>query len=147
MQSLNKIGRYKQKFAIALLYKGKPKLNAEIKAVNEEWEEFTPGVGDAIKRISTGEENISFFLYKAPKGFKFPPHYHKPQIESGCVISGKIRITAVIGTSIQKWEIHRGESFSFPNNEHHYFEFLEDSEISLLFFPKFTNNQWKGKQK
>lgn len=130
------------KARVALFKRGADNAPTYIKQIGYEWESFGAIEGDKAKRIECETNSIYTILYFAPKGSKFPPHFHMNK-ESGIVMSGKAKIETPTECFIKA----ASETYEIDPEIWHKFTFLADTTLMIQFYPPFLNDEWIGNLK
>lgn len=60
-------------------------------------------------------------------------HYHTGTKEAFFVLSGRMRVTAVLGGKTETAEFRRGDMFRIAENVRHNCEYLEDTHLVVLY--------------
>jgi len=105
------------------------------------WQPFSTQ-GDKIMRLNPKGEGLSAFLYEAPAGLVFPPHYHT-QDEYILVVKGKIEMITFIDGELKHTILEPGHKMRIDAGVHHKALILEDVKIQLTYIPEMEKG-WKA---
>ena len=126
-----------------LFYMGKSLIEIKIDNITNSWSKFM-GERDRIKLLSSIGDNVSLYLYKAPKGFKFPPHTCKGRTESIIFLDGFASCDYLEDGMLNNIKLKTGDTMSFSTDVPHKYYFEEDSYMVLCYFPAFDHHQWSA---
>lgn len=122
------------KLTLMILSRGEKAENVSIPIIPKVWEFFRNTKDEWVSIEFPKEESTVGCLYKGKKGSLFPAHKHYDSVEHFVVTNkgGKVRVV----TDTQIREISFPNSGYLPCGKPHAFEFLEDTEIMIMWHPK-----------
>lgn len=130
VRDLVKIAR--AKVLLAILCRGCRMINVSIKDIPKKWERFMDTEDSWVSVEFPESEDIASCIYKAKKGSIFKPHKHNDSVEHLVVLKGRIR--SVTDTDVRI--VSFPNAVYFPKKKPHAIEFLEDTEILVMWHPK-----------